>query len=416
MRGTQLKRNSPTVARLPIALTDKAVARLPLTTSGQYVVRDRETPGFFVVVGKTARTYTVQADLRRNRRRIGVVRMALGQDTEISASDARKLAKKHLSDIQNGIDPREPGRANRPGGATVADAWTLYKEACEKRGRSPTTIAGYQDKYDRHLKRWRDTPLRSLDRMEVADAHRRITRDHGPYTANGAMRLLRAIHNLALRTDPTLPPNPVAAVVFNRERRRKTGMGVAELPAWWAQLGKVPNPVRREMHLFTLLSGLRRDDVRTMEPRHIDVRNRRMLVPDPKGGEDRAFHLPLSRAMLRCLWRAREAGRMLYPAQARRWVFPSGESASGHVEEVKEKKLAKTGHALRHSFRTLAHAAGVNELDVKVLLNHKIDADVTDGYLNTPALAAHIMAQQEKVSRLMIENMMPRAADRRGMM
>ena len=36
---------------------------------------------------------------------------------------------------------------------------------------------------------------------------------------------------------------------------------IGQLAAWWAQLQALENPIRREMHLFTLLSGLRRTDV-----------------------------------------------------------------------------------------------------------------------------------------------------------
>ena len=58
--------------------------------------------------------------------------------------------------------------------------------------------------------------------------------------------------------------------------------------------------------------------------------------------------------MLACLKRAKEAGNTFFPEQSRIWVFPA---ETGHVAEVKEDgkvKLSHTGHALRHSFRTLA--------------------------------------------------------------
>jgi integrase len=39
-------------------------------------------------------------------------------------------------------------------------------------------------------------------------------------------------------------------------------------------------------------------------------------------------------------------------------------------------KVSHTGHALRHSFRTLAAAAGIDRLRLKILMNHAIDRDV----------------------------------------
>ena len=151
------------------------------------------------------------------------------------------------------------------------------------------------------------------------------------------------------------------------------------------------------MHLFTLLSGLRRSDVVTASWANLDRQKRALRIPSPKGGEDRAFELPLSQAMLDCLDQALEAGRTFFPEEARTWIFPS---SGGHVVETKEpkRKLTHTGHALRHSYRTLAAAAGIDRLRVKILINHAIDGDVTDSYTNVPALFASLLEAQERIS------------------
>jgi hypothetical protein len=51
------------MADVRILLTDKAIARLPAPKDGWYLARDTELKGFFVVVGKRKRTFTVQGDL-----------------------------------------------------------------------------------------------------------------------------------------------------------------------------------------------------------------------------------------------------------------------------------------------------------------------------------------------------------------
>jgi integrase len=181
-------------------------------------------------------------------------------------------------------------------------------------------------------------------------------------------------------------------------------MGVAELPAWWAELQALANPIRRELHLFMLLTGLRRTDVLTARWANFDPARPSLKLPSPKGGEDRAFELPLSRAQLECLERVREAGRTYYPEEGKTWIFPA---PGGHVAEVKEEgrqKLSHTGHALRHSFRTLAAAAGVDRLRLKILMNHAIDDDVTDAYANVPALFASLRDAQEQISAFIIKS------------
>jgi hypothetical protein len=42
-----------------ILLSDKTIARLPTPRDGWYLARDTELKGFFVVVGKRKRTFTV---------------------------------------------------------------------------------------------------------------------------------------------------------------------------------------------------------------------------------------------------------------------------------------------------------------------------------------------------------------------
>jgi integrase len=77
-------------------------------------------------------------------------------------------------------------------------------------------------------------------------------------------------------------------------------------------------------------------------------------------------------------------------------------------------KLSHTGHALRHSFRTLAAAAGIDRLRLKILMNHAVDDDVTDSYANVPALFASLLEAQEQISSFILANFSGRihAADR----
>jgi site-specific recombinase XerD len=145
----------------------------------------------------------------------------------------------------------------------------------------------------------------------------------------------------------------------------------------------------------------------------LDETRKALRVPSPKGGEERAFDLPLSTAMSQCLDRVKEAGRTFFPEQGRIWIFPA---SGGHVAEVKEEgklKVSHTGHALRHSFRTLAAAAGVDRLRLKILMNHAIDRDVTDSYANVPALFESLREAQERISAFIITSMVPDEPKRR---
>lgn len=383
-----------------VPLTDKAVAKLPLAASGQYLARDTELPGFFVLVGKQKKTYTVQGDLRRDGLRKSI-RLAVGHAGDISAREARAKAKEWLGKIASGEHPIE-GR-QRLGGPTLGEAWQRYLEVhMIRKGRSGGTIANLRDHMTRVLKEWLDLPLATLGRNPamVAERHDKITRENGPYIANGTMRSLRAVYNHARKTNRELPPeNPVFGIDWNVEKRRDTGMGVEDLPRWWKELQGVGNPIRREFHLFSLLSGSRPDALKKARWEHLDLKRRVLHIPKPKGGERKAFDIPLSRPMLRALWRARQAGRMLHARQCQEWIFP-GASAAGHMVEHWEKRavLSKWGNDLRQSYRTLAQHAGLSDVDAHLLMNHSLPG-VNAGYITRGKLGHHLVAEQERLSR-----------------
>jgi integrase len=404
-----------------LTLTDKAILNLPFTAAGQRLVRDAELSGFFVVVGKRTRTFMVQGDLRANGKRQSV-RLKVGEAGELNTREARAKAKTLLGSIAKGIDPRskqatdnesthsEGGNGKDPSamGPNLGAAWTRYREAHLKRkGRSEGTIENFRDHVERLMADWLDQPLSVLgnDPSLVAERHEKITAENGPYIANGSMRSLRAIYNHARKTARALPAeNPVTAVDWNAEKRRNTALGLAELASWINDLRALKNSIRREFHLLLLLSGSRPDALKHAKVEHVDFKGRILHIPKPKGGEEKAFDIPLSRMMINCLVRVMRLGRVLCPMQACEWVFPA-DSACGHIVEHKEDRgtLAKWGNDLRQTYRTIAQTVGIGDLDIHLLMNHAV-AGVNAGYITrSKLLSDHLRQQQETISRKMID-------------
>jgi len=354
----------------------KTIAQLPAPKDGWYLARDTELKGFFVVIGKRRRTFTVQGDLRHGGKRASSIRVSIGDASEMSTRAARATAKEYLAQISRGRHPKDekqaegshpaPAMANSGTVAsiTLKQAWERYLDAhLIRKNRSEKTIEGYRNHVERIFAEWLDTTLHELgtDPARVAKKHDEVTSENGPYMANGSMRTLRAVYNHARKTNRSLPSdNPADAVDWNEEERRNTGMGSTDLKGWFVQLAALDNPVRREFHLFTLLCGSRPTALQETKPEHIDFRHRTLHISKPEGGKKKAFDIPLSREMILCLVRAIRYGRQIYPAQAHEWVFPA-DSASGHLAETKEDRemLSKWGNDLRQTFRTIATAAGV---------------------------------------------------------
>jgi len=255
---------------LRILLSDKVVMAMPMVSGAPVIIRDADLPGFFVIVGAKRKTYMVQADLRCDRKR-QTVRIKIGNVGKLSSREVRAKAKVLLGSIADGIDPRVESKRSAPVSPTftvsaLRDAWASYRDShTERKGRSDGTIASYRDHLERLLKDWLDEPLGKFGKQPilVKQPHDLITRANGPHVANGGMRSFRAIYNRARKTERALPTeNPVSAIDWNNEKRRNSARGPSDHKVWFDQLGKLENPVRREFHLFALLSGSRPDVIK----------------------------------------------------------------------------------------------------------------------------------------------------------
>jgi integrase len=391
-------------------LTDQLVRRLPFTARGQVKIRDEECKGLLLVIGMETKTFSAKVErMVSGLREFGYEsfgRFDPEAPDHVSVKDARKAARKWIAEYRNGAKV-----AVKRGGTTLREAWARYKARLEAKDRSPRTIEWYRENIeDGPLKEWLDTQLVFITPEKVAALHTHVTRKNGASRANGAMRTLRAVYNYAKRkVDRALPQLDVTMLVeWNAEKRRKTGMGLGRLPAWGRQLAALENPVRREFHLMSLLSGSRPDALSKAEWSHVSVARRVLHIPAPKGGEERAFDIPLSRPMLYCLVRARRAGRILHREQAQRFIFPAL-SEEGHLVDWREHRevLSKFGTDLRQSFKTMIVECGVGKLEAKILMNHKVDQDVHDGYATTPELREHLHNCQARISAGMMARLVP---------
>jgi integrase len=399
-----------------ILITDGSVARLaPSLIEAGYVVRDRDVRGFIVKVGIRRKTYRYEGEQRQGGQR-KVISRKLGEYPHTKAGDARAAALAIIGQRARGESLTEA-----TADITMAQAWVRYEVYLNRENRSGRTMDDYKHKFEKHLTPWHRTPLRKITRAEVLTWHGEITKRAGAYAANGSARLGHALFAYA-RDEleaPNLPGrNPFRGKgLHNEEQSRESGMGTRDIRPWIDELLMLHNPILREFHWFSLLSGLRRNDVATLRWKDVSIQERAVTLRAPKGGKKRRFRAPLSRVMIRSLCRARLAGRLMHDRHSREWVFPAL-SRSGHVEEIKGSswasdgdgnkrkivRLTKVGHSLRHSYRTLCAAAGLDRLRTKLLMNHQVGRDVTDAYLSTPALFDQLREAQREVSELIVRS------------
>lgn len=298
---------------------------------------------------------------------------------------------------------------------TLERAIEMHLRAMRAKRCTARSMETLREETARHLADWLGRPLGSLSRDECAVRHEQLSEHSGPYVANRVMQQLRAVYNTAARRNADLPtPGPVIAVTFNRVRRRREPIPWDELRAWRSRVDGLRNPIRRDLQLFLLFTGLRSLDARTVRFEHVDLERGALHRPRPKGGEGRAFTVPVARCVLELIERRREGNPALLGDDGG-WLFPA-RNREGRVTHVVEAKQQRTQagrkvrylpspHRLRDTFASAAHEAGVHPLDLKVLMNHSLpgSGDVTMGYIR-PSIE-HLRGAVEAVAGFLGERM-----------
>ncbi|MGH7214015.1 MAG: hypothetical protein ACREIT_04565 [Tepidisphaeraceae bacterium] len=230
----------------------------------------------------------------------------------------------------------------------------------------------------------------------------------------------RACYNSARRLYRELPECPGLAVVKNAQHRRREP--VKYLAAWYAKVQTITNPVRKDFHVFVMLTGLRGGDAVTVQFSEVDWDKGTLTRPNPKYRPKRAFTIPLSSYVLAMLARRQMENRILYGDTD--YVFPTHIHAGAragvvtHMQEPKQQSYVKdengkvrkvkflpSPHRSRDTFITICETeAAIDPITTKALVNHQLPSGcVTTGYVR-PGIE-HMRRSVEKVNAIMLAKM-----------
>jgi integrase len=229
----------------------------------------------------------------------------------------------------------------------------------------------------------------------VAKRHRDLG-ERSQARANIAMRVLRALFNFAAgeyedeNGQSLILENPVNRLshtrAWYRVDRRKSVIKAHDLAKWYHALLSVKKDNEGYQHsticdylLVILLTGLRRTEAMQLKWENIDFDARSLTVMDTKNHEN--HELPLSDHLYDLLKNRHEEAYSPY-------VFP-GDGKRGHIIEPRKtmNKITEccgvtfTLHDLRRTFITIAESLDIPAYALKRLLNHKMNQDVTAGYI-----------------------------------
>ncbi len=369
-------------------ITEAMVNRAQLPIGGrQQLVWDTDLTGFGLLVSRTSKSFVVK---RRN------IRKSIGRHPALSVAAARAIAMKQLAILEE--HPTQ--RVNR---TTVAQALADHIADMRKAGRSERSIEGMEYFVSQYLGSWLNRELRSFTKLDIKVRHSKIGTSNGPYAANGAMRAFRALYNKAFKLDDTnsLPPSPTIAITWFKESRRREPP--ADLGKYFRDVKAIQNPIRRCYRLALLFTGLRATDCATIKLAHINWEHGTLHRPNPKGGK--AFTIPVSRYTLAVFRKARQEGAKLVPGTE--YLFPAYTRKGKPTRLQRPREYDANGTALpsphrsRDAYISAAHAAGIDLVTIKLLVNHRMSSsDVTEGYISPEV--QRLRKAQETITRYLL--------------
>ncbi len=358
-------------------ITKTLVEGLSYADKGQTLYCDSELAGFYVVVGVKAKTYIAQKDVQGK-----TVRCTIGRHGHFTADEARRIARDKLYLMAQGINPNKLAEEEKKEVITLQDVLKSYqftrKSIKEETKKSYAYILG------KYVPDWLGKRMIDINKEMVLSRHATLGKVNGEATANGVMRILRAMFSYAHATYDICEVNPVSYLskikAWYPEKRRRTYIKAHQLKTWWSAVHALESDTMRDFLTFLLFTGLRRGEASSLRWNDIDFIERTFTIQKTKNGD------PLILPMGAFIEEVLERRRKQY--HNHEFVFP-GPGKHGYLVEPKKGiyrviqtcGIHFTCHDLRRTFITIAESLDLSHYAIKRLVNHRMANDVTSGYI-----------------------------------
>lgn len=335
-------------------------ARTISTAQPGDVLRDTSTPGLHLRCFDGRKSFYVYFRTREGRER----RPKLGDVGVLTLAQARRIARKMLGAVAEGMDPAAtatPGRASAATGPTIAELGVRYLREWASRKKS--------HKEDVRLLERIVYPALG-ERRVSAVAYEDIARLHSdmsgtPFQANRVLALLSKMCNLAerwkLRPDYS---NPCRHVSRYSEKRRKRYLIPAEAQAVAALLEKHKATRPRAVAFLYLLiyTGARPSEISNARPDWVERQGEGAVLhlPDSKTGERAVFLPPQAVAIIDALGKNKKG--TLLGIQSPRKLWNEIRAAAG----CPDLRI----YDLRHHWASIALKAGYSLSQIGALMGH----------------------------------------------
>lgn len=376
------------------------MVQIPAQESGKYkyvLHYDEALKGFGIRVNsKGKKSFFVEKRVQGKLHRISI-----GSFNEITVEIARKKAQFLLGQLAIGATPQEQQRCNKAKTITLREVFNEYINV--RSSLKEKTFKNYEIILNQVIPDWMDKPLTYINRDLVAKRHKEYG-NKSKASANYAMRVLRAIFNFAINNYQDangislILDNPIkrlsATRAWYRIERKKTVIKPHQLEAWYKGIKdleknytqySLPETISlwQDYFLLILFTGLRQKEAASLTWENVDLLQKTFQLVDTK---NRSTHiLPMSNFVYSVFERRRISTKSNF-------VFPS-ESDQGYIMDHRKAmwKITKLSgvsfklHDLRRTFITVAESLDIPAYALKRLLNHKMNNDVTAGYIISDA-------------------------------
>ena len=383
---------------------------------------DNTLKGLFLHVGTRSMVwrYRLQRTVKGVRK---MVFKSLGEWPGVGTEEARKAAL-----IFAGAVAADKAPPSKRTAATFETAWATYLAYLEAKA----TEKGKPARWHANAKKLGDNLILPtwakwtlIDMANSPEAveewHAKMTRKHGPVSANHAARLIRATYKRRAARDVTLSLDrlPTSSVQWNKEEPVQHALASRDFAKWRAAWDKIENPVHRAYHLFCLLTGVRPGEGARIRLQDINPDARMFTIPNAKAGKD--ITLPMTREigyavalarnappqqikMTRMTGMKRGERKLVDRKQPHHEVIDKDLVFPGCRQISSRSGLPIAGNGLRHTFKTLHVELGIPDMLSHFLMGHALEG-VSAKYIaeliiaNGPALRE----AQEKISARVFE-------------
>ncbi len=374
-----------------IRLTKSAIDKLePIQGKDQSFFRDDSLKGFALrITASGVKSFIVETRINGK-----VKRITLGKYGNITAEEARKQAKSLLGSVAKGDDPIAEKKTQQVNAMTLKHVFNDYLKT--HKDLKPRTLTDYHCVLHEVVSDWLDKPITKITREMIAKRHAQHGKTNSKARANNCMRVLRAIFNFAMyqyqtgEGHPIIVVNPVKYLSHTRGwfrvDRKQTLIKPHQLADWYNAIARLLEEdsyrnalLWHDYFLLLLFTGMRKTEAASLRWEDIDLKDKTITLQDTKNHE--VHTLPMSDFVYELLERRSQHKTSQY-------IFPA-ESKTGYIYEPKKAVLKIvelsgvpfTLHDLRRTFATIAESLDLPAYALKRLLNHKMNNDVTAGYI-----------------------------------